>query len=118
MSIIPSLVNSKDIPKRMVLNGYVMYRGEEKLINLEILNEFNEGIMSTKFEYVHPTVFTNLIKSHYRTRRRIQIAEDELYSLRVWSNVYRNRREPKKFMEYYLYKLAKKTLEVKQEIDQ
>ena len=101
------LLKNDFVPERVMSDRYTGYVGDDFIIKSEHLRIFEFEVKSTKIEYVHPTVFTNLIKQHHKIYHRIVIPEDTLYRWRVWCNVYRNSVKSGRYLEYYLFILAK-----------
>lgn len=117
-NIIPKLININDdlIPIRDYSEdkSCVKYQNDSFKISIDYLENLNENIINTRYEYVHPTVFTDFIKRYFNIRRRIIIPDNTLYKLRIWCNIYRNNIgvKSKLYSEYYLYILAKNILDV------
>lgn len=113
-SKIKNLCDLSNIPAVSINSeNFITYKDSQFSFRKYALNALESDIISTKGEYVYPTVYIKMILSYYQQQISIRIDDENLYLLRVWSNIYRKNHQTMNTNEkyYYLFKLACKCIE-------
>jgi len=103
--------NIEDLKCEITESGLIRYDKHNIYLNLELLDELQNNIMSSGHKFIYPLVYVNFAKRHKYMNKKINISPEQLMKLRLWSNQIRSiDKNLEQNIQYGIYLLALKIL--------
>jgi hypothetical protein len=94
------------------LDENIIIECEKKyVVNYSSLKFLHESIIETRTTHVFPTVFIKFFKYNFQIKNKVIYSDDDLFRLRVWSNVYKDEHHEECYNEKLLF-LAMKIIDI------